>query len=141
MITVERIAPDATAQLITMRSHEIVADVDAAAGGIDAGPSPHDLYDAALGACTALTVVWYAQRNAIQVEDVRASISRDATAERQGMYRLSVRLAVTGPLDSAQRARLLDVAAKCPVHKLMTEVTTEIHIEMVDIDDGSSGKA
>jgi putative redox protein len=53
-------------------------------------------------------------------------VDRDATQERAGIYRLSVVLAVTGDLSAAQRQELLRVAEKCPIHRLMTDVTTEI---------------
>ena len=126
MITVERIAPDGTAHRISIRAHELLADMNPGDGGHDAGPDPHDFYDSALGACKALTMLWYAQRNAIPLEDIAVSVSRDATRERGGTYRLTTRIALSGPLTAAQHDRLIEVAAKCPIHKLMTEVTTEI---------------
>jgi putative redox protein len=95
-------------------------------GGEGSGPSPHDLYDAALGACKALTVLWYAKKKGMAVENIEVSVGRDASAERSGTYRLNAELTVTGNLTDEQRAELLRVAGKCPIHKLMTEVTTEI---------------
>jgi putative redox protein len=95
-------------------------------GGEESGPSPHDLYDAALGACKALTLLWYARRKGIPVEGIEVFVERDATQERSGVYRLSAELTLTGNLDDTQREDLLRAAQKCPVHKLMTEVTTEI---------------
>jgi putative redox protein len=111
---------------IQIREHTLVADVDAASGGEDAGPSPHDLYDSALGACKALTVLWYAKRKNIPVENVEVVVERDNSEEAKGTYRLKTLLSVTGDLSDAQREELLKVAGKCPVHKLMTQVTTEV---------------
>ena len=111
---------------ISIRDHELIADVDAATGGEDAGPSPHDLYDSALGACKALTLLWYAKRKQIPVEDIDVVVERDASEESKGTYRLKTLIAITGNVSDEQRAQLLNVAAKCPVHKLMTQVTTEI---------------
>jgi putative redox protein len=54
------------------------------------------------------------------------SVDRDANQERVGVYRLGTALAVTGELNTAQRQEILRVARHCPIHKLMTEVTTEI---------------
>ena len=125
MIVVERINPDGTAHRISIRGHEIVADM-AAPDGDDAGPDPHDIYDAALGACKAMTMLWYAQRNAIPVEDIHVGVVRDASEERQGIYKLTTRIALTGPMSDEQHDRLIAVAAKCPVHKLMTQVETQI---------------
>ncbi len=104
----------------------IAADESIEAGGEGSGVSPHDLYDAALGACKALTVLWYARRKGIAVAGIEVTVERDASQEREGTYRLSTTLALTGGLDAAQRQELLQVAQKCPVHKLMTQVTTEI---------------
>ena len=53
-------------------------------------------------------------------------MERDASQEREGVYRVSTTLNLGGALNSAQRDELLRVAKKCPIHKLMTEVTTEI---------------
>jgi putative redox protein len=111
---------------IEVRNHLIVTDGTVAEGGTDSGPTPHDLYDAALGACKALTVVWYARRKGIPVEDVQVTVERDDSEERKGVYRLATVLHLTGDLSDAQREELVAVAGKCPVHKLMTAVTTEI---------------
>ena len=106
--------------------NSFATDLGVEDGGDGSGPSPHDLYDAALGACTALTVLWYAKRKSIPVEDIEVSVERDASQERTGIYRLSAVLRLTGDLSAGQRQDLLRAAEKCPVHKLMTEVTTEI---------------
>ena len=114
------------AQTVHIRTHELVADVSEAEGGGDTGPSPHDLYDAALGACKALTVMWYARKKGIPVDDIETQVERDDSGERQGIYRLSTTLKLHGELSDAQLIELEAVAQKCPVHKLMTMVTTEI---------------
>jgi len=126
-IELQRIPGAPMAQAVHIRNHEFVADGSAEEGGADGGPSPHDLYDAALGACKALTVLWYARRKGLPVDDVKTVIERDASAERAGTYRLTARLQISGDLTDAQIAELETVAHKCPVHKLMTTVTTEIH--------------
>jgi putative redox protein len=95
-------------------------------GGEDLGVTPHELYDSALGACKAMTVLWYAQRKQIPVEDIHVTVDRDDSEERQGLYRLHVTLHLTGALTDAQREQLLAVAEKCPLHKLMSQVRTEI---------------
>jgi putative redox protein len=106
--------------------HRIATDASKEGGGEASAPEPHDFYDAALGACKALTVLGYARRKGMPLENVDISVDRDATEERAGTYRLSVVLTLTGNLSDAQREDLLRVAAKCPIHKLMTTVTTEI---------------
>lgn len=125
-ITVQRSGTTGTQQVLKIRNHQIILDASAAGGGSDAGPEPHDLYDASLAACKALTVLLYAQRRNIPVQDIEVTVDRDDSDERKGVYRLKSRLRVTGDLSEAQRDELLRVAGKCPVHRLMTEVKTEI---------------
>lgn len=125
-ITVQRSGTTGTRQVLKIRNHEITVDASATGGGSDAGPEPHDLYDASLAACKALTVLLYAQRRNIPVQDIEVTVDRDDSDERKGVYRLTSRLHVTGDLSDAQRDELLRVAGKCPVHRLMTEVKTEI---------------
>jgi putative redox protein len=109
-----------------VRNHIMSVDGTVEEGGSDAGPSPHDLYDAAISACKALTVVWYARRKGYALENVEVTTERDDSEERKGVYRLAATVHLTGDLSETQRAELLSAAQKCPVHKLMTAVTTEI---------------
>jgi len=90
------------------------------------GPNPHDLYDAALGACKALTILWFAKRKGIPVEDIEVSVTRDNSQERSGTYRLTANVKLSGGMTQEQTAELLQVAQRCPVHRLMTEVETQI---------------
>jgi len=112
--------------LVHVRQHSFAVDEPAANGGEDSGPDPHDIYDAALGACKALTVLWYAKRKGMPVEGIEVAVTRDTGADHPGVYRLSTELSLGGTLSDAQKRELLSVAAKCPIHKLMTQVTTEI---------------
>ena len=130
-ITIKRDLTQPMRHIVHVRNHLVPADVSADEGGDDAGPSPHDLYDAALGACKALTVLWYAKRKGIPVQDIEVVIERDASEERKGVYRLGAALQLGGDLSDAQRAELLAAAEKCPVHKLMTSVTTDITTTLV----------
>ena len=126
MIKIARDNHEATRINVHVREHVFVADMSRSDGGEDAGPDPHDLYDSALGACKALTVLWYARRRGIEVGDVDVDIERDSSREREGRYLLTATLHFSGDVTDAQRAELLTVAEKCPVHKLMTQVTTEV---------------
>jgi putative redox protein len=75
-----------------------------------------------------LTVLWYAKPKNIPVEDITVSVDRDASQERTGIYRSNVVLTSTGALNAEQRHDLLRAAEKCPIRRLMTDVTTEIAI-------------
>jgi len=124
-----RVVRDQTAPMrheIHIGRNSFATDVSPEQGGEGSGPSPHDLYDAALGACKALTVLLYAKHKNIPVEGIEVTVERDASQERSGIYRLSTELSLTGNLTASQREELLRIAQKCPIHKLMTEVKTEI---------------
>jgi putative redox protein len=125
-ITVTRDKSGLMKHRIQIRDHVVITDIDEAGGGEDAGPSPHDLYDSALASCKALTVLWYAKRKQIPLDNIEVVVERDDSEESKGIYRLKTLLALSGDLSDAQRAELLNVASKCPIHKLMTKVTTEI---------------
>ena len=115
---------------VHVRQHVFAVDEPAANGGEDLGPTPHDVYDSALGACKALTTLWYARRRQMPIEDIRVTVERDDSDERRGIYRLRVTLDLRGALSDAQRQELLAVAGKCPLHKLMAQATTEIVTEL-----------
>ena len=104
----------------------IFADSAKEGGGGETAQSPHDLFDASLAACKALTAHFYARQRNFPLERVTAVLERDGSKETQGQYELTVTVKFEGPLTDEQRARLLDVTGRCPVHKLMT--TTEITI-------------
>jgi putative redox protein len=125
-ISIKRDQSGPMRHVVSIRSHSFVVDEPPANGGEDAGPNPHDIYDAALGACKALTMVWYARRKGMPLEDVEVSVERDDSKERDGVYRLRTLLSITGNLTDDQRQQLLSVAARCPLHRLMTEVRTEV---------------
>jgi putative redox protein len=119
-------------QEIRVGTNHFFADASIADGGEGLGPNPHDLYDAALGACEALTVLWYARRKGIAVDEIEVTVERDQSEERTGIYRLDTKLKFGGNLTDAQRQELLSVASKCPVHKLMTSVQTIIETSLVE---------
>lgn len=116
--------------IVQVRQHAFSVDEPLANGGDDLGVTAHELYDSALGTCKAMTVLWYAQRKQIPLDDIKVSVERDDSEERQGTYRLRVVLDLTGALSDAQRQQLLAVAEKCPLHKLMTQAATEIRTEL-----------
>ncbi|PJE40309.1 MAG: peroxiredoxin [Pseudomonas sp.] len=113
-------------QRIRIGPHTLHSDVSVELGGEGAGPEPHDLFDAALGACKALTLALYAKQRGLPLEGLDVKLNRDDSQERQGIYRLDVELTLHGALDDAQRQQLLRIADKCPVHKLM--ISSEVQV-------------
>ncbi len=116
--------------------HHVVADEPASYGGTDRGMSPYGFVSSGLGACTSMTIRMYARRkkwpltsvsvdvchNKVHAQD--AGLNGDAKVD---LFRRKIRL--EGPLDQAQRDRLLEIADKCPVHRTLegsAHITTEL---------------
>lgn len=118
-------------QVIHVGDHVLNADVGASLGGESSAPDPHDLFDASVAACKALTITWYAKKNNMALDRVAVSIDRDDSRERQGTYVLKVKLELFGSLSDAEKTKLVDIAGRCPVHKLMTTTTVEIETTFV----------
>lgn len=123
--------PDYTyAQLLVTDGHAAVADEPVDQGGHDLGPGPYDLLLWALGACTAMTLLMYARRKGWALEDIAVELTHDrrhiddgAIAEGEAGGRIEVierKIALRGDLDEEQRARLLEIAGRCPVSRTIT---------------------
>ncbi len=117
------------AQEITVGPHRLSGDEPTAVGGTDTGPNPYDLLLAALGSCTSMTVAMYARRKGwpLQAVTVRLRHSKIHAADcescetKQGLLdRIEREVELVGPLEEEQRARLLEIANKCPVHRTLT---------------------
>ncbi len=127
---------DSFKQEITARKHRLIADEPVSAGGGDAGPDPYDYLLASLGVCTSMTVGLYARRKKLPLEKITVSLwhSRiyamdcEECETKEGMLdRIDVEIELTGSLSEAQRAKLMEIAAKCPVHRTLT---SEINIRL-----------
>ena len=104
-------------QDIEIDKHHLIADEPVASGGDDAGPAPHDFLLAALGSCTSMTVKMYADRKGWALRSVEVKLSQAKEGEVHVIRR---DIHFEGDLDAEQRARLLEIANKCPVHKTLT---------------------
>ena len=124
-LVIVRGAADGFVQEIIAGSHHLRSDEPASAGGTDTGPTPYDLLLAALGACTSMTMAMYERRKKWPLERVTVRLRHSrvhaedcASCETQDS-RLTVidrEIAVEGSLDDDQRARLVAIANRCPVH-------------------------
>lgn len=113
---------------LQVAGHTLLADEPESVGGENAGPSPYDLLSAALGACTAMTLRMYADQKQWPLEDVTVQVTHekihatdcadcDSTAGKVDEFQRTLR--VRGKLDEQQRARLLEIANRCPVHRTL----------------------
>jgi uncharacterized OsmC-like protein/alpha-beta hydrolase superfamily lysophospholipase len=116
------------AQEVTMGRHRLRADEPVAVGGGDTGPNPYELLLAGLGACTAMTVRMYADLKKIPLERVSVELKHekvhakdcvDCETRDAKLDHVDRVLTFEGVLDDAQRARLLEIANKCPVHRTL----------------------
>lgn len=110
--------------------YELITDMPKSMGGEGSAPEPHDYFDAALGACKALTVTHYARQHDIPLTGVSVEVSHDSSREKEGFYPMTVELTLRGNLTDEQRAELKRVADRCPLHKLMTQVEVSIETRL-----------
>jgi uncharacterized OsmC-like protein len=115
-------------QEVEAGSHRWVADEPTSVGGTGAGPTPYDLLLGALGACTSMTLRLYADRRKWPLEGVvvrlrHHRIHRDdcvnCDKKDASLDRVERTLELKGPLTDEQRARLLEIAERCPVHQTL----------------------
>ena len=109
--------------------HSFITDEPLAAGGEEAGPDPYTLLLAALGSCMSMTVTLYARRKQWPLEQVTVRLRQsrahskdcqECVQNKEGfIHRIERSVSFTGPLTEEQRARLDEIAHKCPVHKTL----------------------
>jgi putative redox protein len=123
------------AQEIEIGSHELYADEPASYGGTDTGPSPYDLLLAALGSCTSMTIGFYARKRSWPLEKITVSLRHskihaidceECETKVGKIDRIELDVQLTGSLTAEQRAKLMEIAGKCPVHQTLT---SEINIK------------
>lgn len=108
-------------QKVSTKNHLFLADATAAKGGDDKGPNPYELLLAALGSCTSITIRMYAAHKGWPLEKVSVRLTHHKEDD-MGNVTLDIitrDIKLEGPLSDEQRARLLEIANKCPVHKTL----------------------
>jgi putative redox protein len=115
------------AQDIQIGPHRLRSDEETERGGEDSGPGPHELLLAALASCTSMTLKVYAERKGWPLRNVHVTVEGATT---DAGFVIARQLTFDGDLDAEQRARLLAIADKCPVHKTLVGTTTIVTTEV-----------
>lgn len=102
-----------------MGGKALLVDEPLSAGGLGSGPNPYDLLAAALGACTTMTIRLYADHKGWPLNRVETAV-RHSRAGLNAPDHFDLDIALEGELDADQRARVLQVAERCPVHLTLT---------------------
>ena len=114
---------------IRSETNFIVSDEPESSGGKDLGFSPKELLAASLASCTGITLRMYANRKGWDLTDIKVEITFD-TDSVDNKFKIIRNIILSGSLDDSQKARLLNIADKCPIHKIITnpiEITTELN--------------
>jgi putative redox protein len=138
VVRVREADPEGFLQDITAGpSHHVLADEPLAYGGTNKGMSPYGFLSAGLGACTSMTIRMYARRKKWPLASVRCDVTHDKmhaqdaeTGKTEKIDQFNRMIHLEGDLDEAQRARLLEIADRCPVHRTLMH-TSRIETELV----------
>lgn len=103
---------------INSRHHSIIADEPEEMGGTDLGFKPGELLAASLASCTGITLRMYADRKKWDLEETMVEVTIDSNTP-DGDSKIHMNIRLFGNLDTEQRQRLLEIAHKCPVHKML----------------------
>jgi len=103
---------------VAIREHRLTADEPRDHGGDDDGPSPQELLAASLASCTAVTMEMYAERKGWDIGEVAVDVDY-APAQRGSPTKFTMEVQLPKELPEEQRERLMQIAAKCPVHRTL----------------------
>jgi putative redox protein len=118
-------------QAVEVRDHTVAADEPKKQGGDDSAPSPQELLAAALASCTAITMEMYAERKGWELGDLSVDVNYEP-AQRGSPTRFTMVVNFPKELPEDQRERLMQIGAKCPVHRVLEgEVMFEESVEVV----------
>ena len=131
-------------QEVVSGKHNLRADEPVSAGGSDAAPGPYDYLLIALGVCTSMTVGLYARRKRWPLENIIVSLRHsrihakdcEECETKEGILdQIDAEIELTGSLTAEQHAKLMEIAAKCPVHRTLK---SEINIRLQPAEKSSA---
>jgi putative redox protein len=106
---------------LSIDGHPMIIDASEADGGDNLGPNPTRTVEGALAACGVMTMIMYARRKKWPLASARIEVRRAPDEDAHVSRRLIKNVRLEGDLDDAQRARLKEIADKCPVHRMLSE--------------------
>src|SRR5438552_17377234 len=106
------------AQDVEIRTHHVTADEPEDNGGDDSGPSPQELLAASLASCTAVTIEMYAKRKGWEIGEVEVDVDYEP-AQKGSPTKFKMAVLLPKELPEEQSERLMQIAAKCPVHRTL----------------------
>ena len=116
---------------LEIRDHRMTADEPEENGGDDSGPSPQELLAASLASCTAITIEMYAKRKGWDIGELDVIVNYEP-AQRGSPTKFQMEIRMPKELPEDQRERLMQIAAKCPVHRTLEgEVMFDEKVELV----------
>jgi putative redox protein len=131
-------------QEVFVGSYRLAADEPEESGGTARGPDPYDLLLSSLGTCTSITLTMYAQREGLPLRGITTRVQHskvyaedcaECETEEGKIDRIELNIELEGPLSEEQRAQLLEIAQRCPVHQTLTSETL-INIGTGDDESG-----
>jgi putative redox protein len=102
---------------VTTPGHTFTADEPKGVGGADEGPAPGDLLRASLATCTAITLRMYADRKKYDVDQIEVHVRTEKAPDNKTIFHREI--IIRGALTEDERTRLLQIAEKCPTHKVL----------------------
>ena len=117
-------------QNVTGKTHHFLSDASVEKGGQDKGPTPYELLLAALGSCTSITIRMYAERKGWPLEGVEVVVTHhklkaadypEYSGSSDSVNTFRQEITFHGPLTDEQRQRLLEIAGRCPVHRILEQ--------------------
>jgi len=133
-------------QQVITEGHSFISDEPIKLKGDGLGPNPYDLLLAGLGSCTSMTISLYARHKGIPLESVEVKLNykriydqdcQDCEADQKFLHKITKQIKLTGDLTDEQRARLLEISSKCPVHKTLTSriMVEDVLVNSIETSD------